>query len=160
TVRLRPRSSASVGASQSSRRAHSMSRAPASPSPSAISCPRPREPPVTMATRPLRSKSCCTFGIGYPLPLVYHVPHTRAARLSIIAAALLFSTGGAAIKGTAMTAFQVAGFRSGVAAVAIALLLPGARRGLRPDLLPAAVAYAATLIFFVLATKLTTAAAA
>jgi DME family drug/metabolite transporter len=82
------------------------------------------------------------------------------ARLSVLGAALLFSTGGAAIKGTAMTSFQVAGFRSGVAALAIALLLPAARRGFGLSLLPAALAYAATLIFFVAATKLTTAASA
>jgi len=82
------------------------------------------------------------------------------ARLSLLAAALLFSTGGAAIKGTAMTAFQVAGFRSGVAAVAIALFLPAARRGFSLAILPAALAYAATLICFVIATKLTTSASA
>jgi drug/metabolite transporter (DMT)-like permease len=73
---------------------------------------------------------------------------------------VLFSTGGAAIKGTALNAFQVAGFRSGVAALALALLLPQARRGFGRGLLPAALAYAATLVFFVAATKLTTSAAA
>jgi drug/metabolite transporter, DME family len=88
------------------------------------------------------------------------VPKTRAARLSVIVAAILFSTGGAAIKGTVLTAFQVAGLRSGVAAIAIYLLMPSARRGIRIDLLPAALAYAATLVCFVIATKLTTSAAA
>ncbi|MEZ5313154.1 MAG: EamA family transporter [Thermoanaerobaculia bacterium] len=39
-------------------------------------------------------------------------------------------------------------------------LLPGARRGYHWDLLPAAVAYAGTLVCFVTATKLTTSAAA
>src|SRR3954451_7747408 len=43
---------ATGGVSHSSRRAHSISDAPASASPSAISCPIPREPPVTIATRP------------------------------------------------------------------------------------------------------------
>ena len=85
---------------------------------------------------------------------------TAAPRLSVLGAALLFSTGGAAIKGTALTAFQVAGFRSGVAALAILLLLPEARRGFGRGLLPAAAAYAATLVLFVMATKLTTSAAA
>jgi drug/metabolite transporter (DMT)-like permease len=47
-----------------------------------------------------------------------------------------------------------------VAALALAILVPQARRGLGWDLLPAALAYAATLVFFVAATKLTTAAAA
>lgn len=82
------------------------------------------------------------------------------ARFSVLGAAVLFSTGGAAIKGTALSGFQVAGLRSAVAAVALGLLLPEARRGLRLRLLPAAMAYAATLVGFVLATKLTTAAAA
>jgi drug/metabolite transporter (DMT)-like permease len=82
------------------------------------------------------------------------------ARLSVLAAAVLFSTGGAAIKGTTLTAIQVAGFRSAVAAIALALLLPEARRGWGRDLLPAAVCYAGTFICFVVATKLTTAAAA
>jgi DME family drug/metabolite transporter len=86
-------------------------------------------------------------------------PMTRA-RLFVLAAALLFSTGGAAIKGTALHSFQVASFRSGVAALAIAVLVPQARRGIGLDLVPAAVAYAATLVLFVAATKLTTAAAA
>jgi DME family drug/metabolite transporter len=85
---------------------------------------------------------------------------TRNPRLSVLGAALLFSTGGAAIKGTTLGAFQVAGFRSGVAALALLALLPEARRGFGRGLLPAAAAYAATLVFFVMATKLTTSAAA
>jgi drug/metabolite transporter (DMT)-like permease len=84
----------------------------------------------------------------------------RVARSSVLGAALLFSTGGAAIKGTELTSFQVAGFRSGVAALALALLLPAARRGFGIALVPAALAYAATLICFVAATKLTTSASA
>jgi drug/metabolite transporter (DMT)-like permease len=85
---------------------------------------------------------------------------TTRARLAVLAAALLFSTGGAAIKGTTLGALQVAGFRSGVAALALLLLLPEARRGFGRDLLPAALAYAGTLVCFVAATKMTTAAAA
>src|SRR5439155_10865632 len=48
----RARMSFTVGVSHSGRRAHSMSDAPASASPSAISRPSPRDPPVTIATRP------------------------------------------------------------------------------------------------------------
>ncbi len=89
------------------------------------------------------------------------MPRTAgAARLAALGAAFLFSTGGAAIKGTALTAFQVASFRSGVAALALLLLLPESRRGFGRDLLPAAFAYAGTLACFVVATKLTTSAAA
>ncbi len=82
------------------------------------------------------------------------------SRWFILGAAALFSTGGAAIKGTALTAFQVAGLRSAVAALALVLLLPAARKGFGWDLLPAASAYAGTLVCFVVATKLTTSAAA
>jgi drug/metabolite transporter, DME family len=85
---------------------------------------------------------------------------TSTARLSVLGAATLFSTGGAAIKGTLLDAFQVAGLRSAIAVVALVILLPEARRAPDLRLMPAALAYAATLILFVLATKLTTAAAA
>lgn len=81
------------------------------------------------------------------------------AHAAILATALLFSTGGAAIKACGLTAWQVAGFRSGVAAVAMALLVPAARQ-ISGRILLVAVAYAATLISFVLANKLTTGAQA
>jgi DME family drug/metabolite transporter len=71
---------------------------------------------------------------------------------------VLFSTGGAAIKATAVTPWQVASFRSAIAAVVVALLVPEARRGWNRGVLAAGCAYAATLICFVLATKMTTAA--
>jgi drug/metabolite transporter (DMT)-like permease len=73
-------------------------------------------------------------------------------------AALLFSTGGAAIKAATLSGWQVASFRSTVAAVFLLAALPAARSGWRWRMLPAAVAYAATLVLFVLATRLTTAA--
>ena len=73
-------------------------------------------------------------------------------------AAALFSTGGAAIKATTLTGWQVASFRSGVAALAVLLMLPAARSAwtLRAVLIGSA--YAATMILFVQANKLTTAA--
>lgn len=80
------------------------------------------------------------------------------SRLLLVAAALLFSTGGAAIKAATLTSWQVAGFRSGVAFLALMLLLPEARRGWDARLIPAGVAYASTLVLFVLANKLTTSA--
>jgi drug/metabolite transporter, DME family len=82
------------------------------------------------------------------------------ARFAVLAAAALFSTGGAAIKGTTLTAFQVAGFRSAVAALTLLALLPASRRGFSRTLAPSALAYAGTLVCFVVATKLTTSAAA
>ncbi|MHC4338785.1 MAG: DMT family transporter [Planctomycetota bacterium] len=78
-------------------------------------------------------------------------------RLQILAAAVLFSTGGAAIKACGLTGWQVAGFRSGVGALALYLMLPGARRGWTWRTYLVGVAYAATLLLYVLANKLTTA---
>jgi drug/metabolite transporter (DMT)-like permease len=79
-------------------------------------------------------------------------------RLLLIAAALLFSTGGAAIKAAHLTAWQIASFRSGIAALVLLAALPGARRGWSLRTIPVAAAYAATLVFFVLANRLTTSA--
>ena len=84
-------------------------------------------------------------------------PHTLH-RLQILGAALLFSTGGAAIKATTLTSWQVAGFRSGVAALVVFLLVPAARRGWTWHVVPVGVAYASTLVLFVTANKLTTSA--
>jgi DME family drug/metabolite transporter len=83
---------------------------------------------------------------------------TQRARLQLVAAAVLFSTGGAVIKATAMTSWQVACLRSGIAAVALALLLPAAMGSIRPRTFVVSIAYAATLVLFVTANKLTTSA--
>jgi drug/metabolite transporter, DME family len=79
-------------------------------------------------------------------------------RLLLVGAAALFSTGGAAIKAVSLTPWQVASFRSGVAAVVLLAVLPEARRGWRWPIAPVAAAYAATMLLFVLANRLTTAA--
>ena len=79
-------------------------------------------------------------------------------RLRIALAALLFSTGGAAIKAADFTAWQIASFRSGVAAITLVLLVPGALRGVGWKSAMVGVAYAATLVLFVLANRLTTSA--
>jgi DME family drug/metabolite transporter len=81
-----------------------------------------------------------------------------ASRLKLVAAALLFSTGGAAIKAIPFTSWQVAALRSGIAAVTLALIAPAARRSWSWRTPVVGVAYAATLILFVLANKLTTSA--
>ncbi len=83
---------------------------------------------------------------------------SKTARLRVVAAALLFSTGGAAIKASTLGSWQIAGFRCGLAAVALALLLPASRRGWSGRTLLVAVAYAGTLVLYVLANRLTTAA--
>jgi drug/metabolite transporter (DMT)-like permease len=79
-------------------------------------------------------------------------------RLQLLGAALLFSTGGAAIKSTTLSSWQVAGFRSIIAALAIVLLVPAARRGWTWHVVPVGISYASTLILFVTANKLTTSA--
>lgn len=80
------------------------------------------------------------------------------ARALLLAAAALFSTGGAAIKACALPPWQVAGFRSAIAAAAIALLVPPARRGWTRRTFFVGVGYAATLVLFALANKYTTSA--
>ncbi|HKY31132.1 MAG TPA: DMT family transporter [Candidatus Polarisedimenticolia bacterium] len=80
------------------------------------------------------------------------------ARLQIMAAAALFSTGGAAIKATSLTGPQMACARSAVAGLAVALLMPEARRGWSRGTVGVGAAYAATMILFVWSNKLTTAA--
>ena len=80
----------------------------------------------------------------------------------MIGAAVLFSTGGAAIKGTSFAgirgALELAAWRSGIAAIAVALLLPASRRGWTWRTWAVGAAYAATVVLFVLANKQTTAA--
>jgi drug/metabolite transporter (DMT)-like permease len=79
-------------------------------------------------------------------------------RLLLFAAAFLFSTGGAAIKATALSSWQVAGFRSAIAALVIAVLIPASRRHWNQRTLLVGCAYAVTLVLFVVANKTTTAA--
>ncbi len=83
---------------------------------------------------------------------------TGVFRLQVIAAAVLFSTGGAAIKWCALGGWQVASFRSGIAVVAILVMVPEARRGWTWRTWLVGTAYAGMLILYVLANKLTTAA--
>ncbi|HSK10668.1 MAG TPA: DMT family transporter [Vicinamibacterales bacterium] len=80
-------------------------------------------------------------------------------RLEVLVAAILFSTGGAVIKAVTMSAWQVACFRAGIAAVTLLLLVPDARRVSRRALV-VGVVQAATFVTFVLANRLTTAASA
>lgn len=87
-------------------------------------------------------------------------PSPFSSRLRVLAAAALFSSGGAAIKAVSLGAWQVAGLRSAVAAAALLLILPEARRRPPPRVPLIGVAYAATLVLFVLSNKLTTSASA
>jgi drug/metabolite transporter (DMT)-like permease len=91
-----------------------------------------------------------------------HIGAGGLARLQVIGAAALFSTGGAAIKGTDFSgvrgALEVAAWRSGVAAAVVALVMPSARRGWTWRTWAVGAAYAATVVLFVLANKQTTSA--
>jgi drug/metabolite transporter, DME family len=83
-----------------------------------------------------------------------------ASRLEVLAAAALFSSGGAVIKAIHLAGWQVAFLRSAIAAAALLLLMKEARRRPTLKVLGVGLAYAATLILFVLANKLTTSASA
>ncbi len=82
------------------------------------------------------------------------------SRLEVLAAAALFSSGGALIKAVHFTGWQVASFRSFVAAATLFLLLREVRRRPTLKVLGIGVAYALTMILFVLANKTTTSASA
>ncbi len=86
------------------------------------------------------------------------MPDVALSRFYVLAAAVLFSTGGAAIKLVALSSWQIAGFRSGIAALALWLAIPAWRRFWEPRALVVGCAYAATMILFVTANTLTTAA--
>ena len=71
---------------------------------------------------------------------------------------MLFSTGGAAIKATELSSWQVGSSRSLVGALALLAMVPRARRPWTLKLVAVGAAQAATLLLFVHANKLTTAA--
>jgi drug/metabolite transporter (DMT)-like permease len=85
-------------------------------------------------------------------------PVRRLAHFQLIATAVLFSTGGAAIKATTLTGWQAASLRSGFAALTLLLFLPAARRGISWRSSMVGVAFGATMVLFVVSNKLTTAA--
>jgi drug/metabolite transporter (DMT)-like permease len=80
------------------------------------------------------------------------------SRLFILAAAVLWSTAGAAVKLSTLSAWQIASGRSLVSALVLALALPAGRRLPSWRGLAASVAYAATVVLFIIANKLTTSA--
>lgn len=79
-------------------------------------------------------------------------------RVQLAATAVLFSTGGAAIKLVGLTGWQVACFRAAVAMLTLMVLIPEARRGWNRRTVLVGCGYAATTLLYVLANKLTTAA--
>lgn len=81
-------------------------------------------------------------------------------RSKIIVAAVLFSTGGAAVKWCAFDGWQLAAFRATIAALTILVALPEARRGWTWRTVVVGFVYAATTLLYVQANKHTTAASA
>src|SRR5688500_17468524 len=82
----------------------------------------------------------------------------RRGLLLIFAAALLWSTGGIAIKLVQEPPLKTAFYRCAIAAVPLLLYFRPRLRPASPALMVALIAYATTLTTFVLATKWTTAA--
>ena len=80
-----------------------------------------------------------------------------SGRLQVLIAAVLFSTAGVVVKATTLTAWQVAGFRSAVAAIFLLLVARTPWRPTRRILLVGFV-IAVTFVTFIVANKLTTAA--
>lgn len=79
------------------------------------------------------------------------------ARLAVVIAAIIWSTGGVAVKLSAQSAPQIAAGRAVFAAVALYALLPRSRGRWSPEVIKTALAYAATCILFVWSNTLTTA---
>ena len=90
------------------------------------------------------------------------IPEQHKGLVYVASAAMLWSSGGLFIKVLTLGAFHIAAFRSLVAALAILAVLRLRKQKWSLDLDPLSLAcslcYAAVLILFVLATKLTTAA--
>jgi drug/metabolite transporter (DMT)-like permease len=80
------------------------------------------------------------------------------SRLYILAAAVLWSTAGAAVKLSTLSAYQIASGRSLIAALVLWLAFPKGRKLPSRRALGVAVAYAATVVLFIIANKLTTSA--
>ena len=80
------------------------------------------------------------------------------AQLNVVAGALLFSTGGVAIKLSSLTGWQVSCLRSLIAGIALLLVFRRLGTVWTWRTLIVAVPYAATFTLFALANKLTTAA--
>jgi drug/metabolite transporter (DMT)-like permease len=78
--------------------------------------------------------------------------------LLLLAAAILWSLGGVLIKSIDWTPMAIAGSRSLIAIVVIGMVMPDVCRKISWRILPGALAYAGTVVLFVIATKLTSAA--
>jgi drug/metabolite transporter, DME family len=82
----------------------------------------------------------------------------QRARFQLVAAAVCFSTAGAALKACQLDAWEVASFRAAIAGLTVLALVPAARHGLTRRAAVVAIPYTATALLFVLSNKMTTAA--
>jgi len=80
------------------------------------------------------------------------------ARIYLLATAVLFSTGGAAVKACSLSSWQVAGLRSAFAVVALLIAARSTRARWTLPVVVTGASQAATMLLFVSSTKLTTAA--
>src|SRR2546423_11407061 len=87
-----------------------------------------------------------------------HQKTTSSPLLLVLGAAILWSTGGLFIKATHLSAFELSFSRSLIAAITIAVFTRREGLGINAISALTSILYAALLILFVLATKLTTAA--
>ena len=87
-----------------------------------------------------------------------HFGSERRGLLLILGAALLWSTGGVAIKAVDAGPLVISFYRSAIAAVALFIVVRPAVKRWTKGFIIAAISYAACLTTFVIATKLTTAA--
>jgi drug/metabolite transporter (DMT)-like permease len=79
------------------------------------------------------------------------------ARLCLLAAALLFATGGPAIKACELSGWQIACGRSGIAALTLLLFARPSRASFTWKAVAVGIAHGATMVLFAAANKLTTA---
>jgi len=86
------------------------------------------------------------------------MPSTFSLRTTVLAAAILFSTAGVAIKSSSLSGLELAATRSSVASIVLFALLPSWRAFWKWRPLAVGVCYANTLVCFVVATKYTMAA--
>ena len=84
-------------------------------------------------------------------------PSLPRARLCLVLAALLFATGGPAIKACQMSGWQIACLRSGIAALTLLVFARPSRGSFTLRAVAVGVAHGATMVLFAAANKLTTA---
>lgn len=92
------------------------------------------------------------------MPNTVSAKHFASPLLLVVGAAVIWSTGGLFIKATQLSAFQLSFGRSLLAAITLAIFTRREGFGINPISAITSVLYAALIILFVSATKLTTAA--